>query len=144
MIVFNHCDGQTSFDDLKKKYKFTDDLIYLTLDQLKDDGLIGEYRSKFQGASRREVIRKVGLASLIALPLFSSAIAPTAAHAQSESAAACVETGCSCILPLESTATTCPDPDSCVGVGCVCVLSGPCSPSQTTKLCFGTCGVITL
>ena len=144
MIVFNHCDGQTSFDDLKKKHKFTDDLIYLTLDQLRDEGLIGEYQSKFAGIARREVIRKIGLASLVALPFISSVIAPTAAQAQSASTDACAPSGCNCTLPADSTATTCPDPNDCVGTGCVCVLNGTCSPSNDTKICFGTCGVIIL
>lgn len=147
MIVFNHCDGQTSFDDLKKKHKFTDDLIYLTLDQLKDDGLIGEYSSKFQGASRREVIKKVGLASLIALPLIASVVAPTAAHAQSDNAVVCnTGGGCACTIAIENTtSTTCSDPDDCVGAGCACVfLQEDCFPSNTTKLCFGSCAVITL
>lgn len=88
MIVFNACDGKQTFDDLKRKHKFTDDLIYLTLDALKEKGLLAEgYISPFAGMNRREVIRKVGLASMIALPLVSGIVAPSAVDAASD---ACV------------------------------------------------------
>jgi hypothetical protein len=83
MIVFNNCNGQTTFNDLKRKHKFTDDLIYLTLDQLKDENLIEDYQVKFAGVSRREVIRKVGLATMIALPVIIGMTAPTAIQAAS-------------------------------------------------------------
>lgn len=85
-IVYQACDGKTSFDELKAKHKFTDDLIFLALDELKRENLLEEsveYKSPFTGISRREAIRKVGLASLIALPIVASFVAPTAASAQS-------------------------------------------------------------
>ena len=34
-IVFKTCDGRTTFDELKEKHRFTDELIYFALDQLK-------------------------------------------------------------------------------------------------------------
>lgn len=37
--VYNHCDGATSFDELKRRYKFTDDLIFLALDELRKENL---------------------------------------------------------------------------------------------------------
>ncbi len=83
--VYQACDGKTSFDELKAKTKFTDDIIYLSLDELKKQDFIkqSEYISPFTGMSRREVIRKVGLASMIALPVMTSLIAPTSASAAS-------------------------------------------------------------
>ena len=84
--VFNACDGQTSFDELQSKYKYTDELIYLALDELKKQNLLAvnaEYASPFAEMSRREVIRKVGFATLVALPVISSIIAPTSASAAS-------------------------------------------------------------
>lgn len=82
--VFKACDGITSFEDLKQKHKYTDDLIFLTLDELKKNDLLeSSYKSPFAGMKRREVIRKVGLASMIALPVIASLSAPTAAMAQS-------------------------------------------------------------
>lgn len=83
--VFNACNGKTTFAELKDKYKFTDDLIYLALDELKDKNLLAEnYRSNhFAGMTRRETIKKVGLATMIALPLVASMTAPKAAAAAS-------------------------------------------------------------
>lgn len=84
--VFNACDGVQTFDKLKSKYQFTDDLIYLALDELKAKNLLdaaANYQTPFGGMNRREVIRKVGLATMIALPLISSIIAPKAINAAS-------------------------------------------------------------
>lgn len=85
-IIFNACDGQTSFEELKRKHKLTDDLIWLALDGLKKEDLLQEaveYISPLAGIDRRQLIRRVGLASLLALPVISSLTAPTAAMAQS-------------------------------------------------------------
>jgi hypothetical protein len=103
--VYQACDGRTTFDELKKKHKFTDDLIYLALDQLRDDKLIetdASFASPFGNVSRREAIKKVGLASLVALPLISSLAAPSSAHASSL-------TDFLCATPGGQTCTTQPE-----------------------------------
>lgn len=85
-IVFRHCDGITNLADLKfKNRQLSDEVIFLTLDLLQKNNLIESpnYQSPFADLSRREVIRKVGLASMIALPLISSVIAPSAAMSAS-------------------------------------------------------------
>lgn len=85
-IVYNSCNGKTTFSRLKTESKLTDDVIFLALDELKRADLLekdADYNSPFAGMSRREVIRKVGLSSLIALPVISTLVAPTAANAQS-------------------------------------------------------------
>lgn len=93
-IVFSACDGQTTFAELKRKHQFTDDLIFLALDELKRESLLEDeaYQSPFTGMTRREVAKKVGLATMIALPVISSLLAPTAAAAQST----CMGSGQSC------------------------------------------------
>lgn len=95
-VVYKSCDGFTSFDELKTKYKFTDDLIYLALDQLKEENLLEEnYTSPFSNISRRTVIKRVGLATMAALPVIASLVSPTAAMAQSGCAGAgCTASGC--------------------------------------------------
>jgi hypothetical protein len=81
-IVYLAC-GNQSFQDLKSKHNFTDDLIYLALDKLAANDLIEDYRSDhFAGLSRRDVIRKVRLATMAALPVTAVAI-PSAADAAS-------------------------------------------------------------
>lgn len=85
-IVYRACDGFTSFEELRIKHQFTDELIFLALDELKKQNLIAEdqnYESPFAGMTRRQVIRKVGLATMVALPVIASLVAPTAAQAQS-------------------------------------------------------------
>jgi hypothetical protein len=85
-IVYQSCDGKTTLEELKLRTKFTEEIIFLALDELKKENLIEEnqpYNSPFSGMSRREAIRKVGLASMIALPVISSLVAPTSAMAQS-------------------------------------------------------------
>lgn len=93
--VYQACDGKTFVSEisflLSKQLKspVTEDFVWLALDGLKKENLIGnevEISMPFEGLSRREVIRKVGLASMIALPVSSSLTAPTAAHAASAGA----------------------------------------------------------
>ena len=78
-IVFNACDGNRTFADIK----LPEDIIYLSLDELKKQDLIDDYASPFAGMSRREVVKKIGLASMVVLPLISSIVAPVAARAAS-------------------------------------------------------------
>lgn len=93
-MVWDACDGNQSVSEIsqsigkKLNSPANEDIVWLALDQLKKERLIangGEVVSKFDGMSRREVIRKVGLGTMIALPLVSSLVAPTAVSAQSTS-----------------------------------------------------------
>lgn len=116
-LIYNACDGKTSFAELNKKHNFTDELIFLALDQLKKENLVEqleEYKSPFSGMSRREVIRKIGLSSLIALPVITSLVAPRAAEAQSNcpsispcNNAVTIPTGCPCSLNCSNCAGAC-------------------------------------
>jgi len=84
--VYRACEAKSSFAGLKRKHNFTDDVVFLALDELKRANLVdedGRYLSPFAGLSRREAIRRVGVASMIALPVISSLVAPSPAHAQS-------------------------------------------------------------
>jgi len=115
-IIFQACGKNTSFDELKRKHKFTEDIIFLALDELKKENLLEEnqqYNSPFTGMSRREVIRKVGFASVAALPVIAFLVAPTAV--MSASACRCVTPG-NCL-----TQTGCPSTVNCNP-------SGACAP----------------
>ena len=68
-MVWNLCDGNNSVADIsgqlgrKLKQPVTDDLVWLALDQFKEDNLLNDNENveiNFGGLSRREVIRKVG------------------------------------------------------------------------------------
>jgi hypothetical protein len=125
--VYNACDGKTTFEELKRRHEFTDDLIYLTLDQLKDENLIEDYQAKFAGVSRREVIRKVGLATMIALPVIIGLTAPTAIQAAScagtnpAGTTACGTTGAS---DCAAVAPTCQSCAATFSIDPVCITPG--------------------
>lgn len=88
-IIYHYCDGKTSFDELKSRHNFTDDLIFLALEQLEKENLLltGHFGPRLKKhVSRRTVTAQIGL-SLAALPVITSLVAPTAAVAQSVRAA---------------------------------------------------------
>lgn len=85
-IIYQSCDGQTSFNELKAKHNLTDDLILLAINDLRRENLLEDmpgFSSNFNGLSRRETIKKVGLTTMIALPVITSLIAPKAVYARS-------------------------------------------------------------
>lgn len=91
-IVFNHCDGAVTFEELQSRYNFTAEVIYLALDELQKRNLLEadtDYSSPLINSDRREVIKRIGLTSLTMLPIISSIVAPSAASA----ASACVNEG---------------------------------------------------
>lgn len=92
--VFKACDGKTSFAELKRRTKYTDDLIHFALGELDSNNLLDEnYRNvHFGGLSRREVIKRVGLATMTALPIIVALAAPAAATAASLTV--CQRTNC--------------------------------------------------
>lgn len=103
-LVWYECDGEKSFNEIsqtigkKLNTPTNDELVWLVLDELRKNNLLANdsgIARNFNGMSRRQVLRKVGLASLVALPLISSFTAPSALAAQS----ACVLAG------LQATAT---------------------------------------
>jgi len=90
-IVWQHCDGNKNIAQITKEIgaKFgqsiDEDFVWFAIDQLQKENLLEiseEIIEKFNGLSRREVIRKVGLTSMIALPIISSLVAPQTFHAQ--------------------------------------------------------------
>lgn len=91
-LVWELCDGNNSISEIsqelskKLKANTNEELVWLALDQLKKEKLIENEEivpASFEGLSRREVIRKIGLGSMIALPIVSSIVAPTSVSAGS-------------------------------------------------------------
>lgn len=94
MVIWNLCDGENTVENLRRKVSsqlktnINEELIWLTLDMLKSEQLLSnhlEVTINFNGLSRREVIKKVGLSTMVTLPFVSAVIAPNAAAAQSQS-----------------------------------------------------------
>jgi hypothetical protein len=114
-LVWRSCDGQTSIADIARLVekqigdKVSEDFIWLAIDQLNENALLeSEIKSAFAGRSRRDVIKKIGLASVVAMPIIASLMAPSSAFAASS---------CNC------TSTPCAFQSGC---GSVCGGSGKC------------------
>lgn len=75
-FVWRSCDGQNSVSTIagmlgrEFSVKADEDLVWLALDQLSQERLLEEeIRLGASGVSRRDAIRKIGLAAAIALPV---------------------------------------------------------------------------
>lgn len=91
-MVFRLCDGTRTAAEIggkmseKLNKRVSEDFVWLALEGLKKNDLLenaDELTDYFKGLTRREAVKKVGFASVIALPIVSSVVAPTAAMAQS-------------------------------------------------------------
>jgi len=106
-MVWKYCDGKTSVAQIAEILgeNANDDLVWLAIDQLNEHKLLEkEVTTKFAGQSRREVLRKIGLASMIALPIIASMAAPRSVLA----ATSCVcETNLDCAPQTSCSAATC-------------------------------------
>lgn len=81
------CDGNNSPSQiartLSRKHSALVDKSVLALDQLADAHLLVEPVVPVERTSRRVAIRRIGIAAATALPLVTSIVAPTPAHAAS-------------------------------------------------------------
>ena len=91
--VWQACDGTNSVSDISAKLG-NEDLVWLALSDLKKERLV-DYEmavpAKFDGMSRRQVVRHIGLSSLLAVPLITGLVAPASAQASS----VCITIPCS-------------------------------------------------
>jgi Coenzyme PQQ synthesis protein D (PqqD) len=118
-FVWKYCDGNNSVSDISDLVKnnfgtaVEDEFVWLALSQLEERNLLQEKAVMGSMQNRRELIKKVGLASVIALPVIASLVAPTNALASAS---------CACTAPGNCAAqTTCPSTVNCNG-------SGVCAP----------------
>lgn len=98
-LVWGLCDGENTVSRIAEKVgerlsaRVPDELVRLALDQLADRGLLAPGDARPAAAnpvSRRAMMRRLGLAAAVALPLVTSIISPTPVMAQSP----CTETSC--------------------------------------------------
>lgn len=104
--VWKYCDGNNTISDISELFKIQtganvpDNLIWLAIDQLNERELLEEkFESKFAGQNRREVLKKIGLVTVIALPIVASITAPTAALAVACSGVVSTSVECSACPP---------------------------------------------
>ncbi|MBX7171609.1 MAG: PqqD family protein [Pyrinomonadaceae bacterium] len=167
-LVYQLCDGTRTVSEISrlmsKKLKtiVSEELVLLALSDLKKNNLLESSKETpdfLLNISRREVAKKVGLASLVALPVIASVVAPSSIMAQSTGLALnspcnapgqCQTGNCTifsmlcCVSGVDPGATssdTCTAPGSCPSFSSFCC-SGmiadsllPCSGGGTTCVC---------
>ena len=113
-MIWKSCDGNTSVSEIAKLVesqaggKVTEDFVWLAINQLSENNLLeNQISSGFEGTSRREVIKKIGLASVIAIPVIASLVAPQSAMAAAS---------CACVNPAACAPQAgCPSTTTCNG-----------------------------
>lgn len=90
-LIWQFCDGKNPVDEIsnlmsrKLKNLVSENFILLGLYELDRENLLEKNNAElaFLKSSRREIIKKIGFASIIALPIISSIVAPRSLSAQS-------------------------------------------------------------
>jgi hypothetical protein len=110
------CDGKTSPSQLAtiltRQFSAPVDepVVLLALEELSKARLLVEVERPVRRTSRREVIRAIGIAGAIALPLVTSLVAPTPARA-----ASCLANGKACVSPVQCCSGKCGTGGHCNG-----------------------------
>jgi hypothetical protein len=100
-LVWRCCDGETGASEIARRLNaeldapFNEELVWLALEQLEKQHLLDHSFSmpaQFTRLSRRQMIRNLGLAAAVAVPVVTSIVAPTAVQA-----ATCQQSGNPCV-----------------------------------------------
>ena len=123
--IWQLCDGNRPIQQLsqilsqKLNKPIAEELIWLALEQLKKENLLennDKFKINFNGLNRRQAIRKLGLTSMVALPLVSSIVAPSSIHAQSGTNLALLA---ACSSPAQCSSGNCFNNTKCCVPGTV-------------------------
>lgn len=146
-LVWQLSDGTNSIKDIalrmteKMKAPISGDFVLIATEQLNRDGLLdgsAAFADPFEDVSRREMIRKVGFASVVALPIVSSTIAPSATNSQSLLAnlASCTsDTQCNSNNCFITRCCTAGVNNSVPLTTCFCAAPGNCAPFAAVTCC---------
>lgn len=116
-LVWKRCDGKTSVKQMTRiletatEFPVDEAVIWMAFDQLAKAHLLQGQTRKWPGASgisRREVIRRIGTAAAVALPLVSSIAAPGAIQA-----ATCRASGAACTTNPQCCSLLCQGGGTC-------------------------------
>lgn len=110
-LVWKRCDGKTSVKQMVRLLKTERDaaadesMVWMAFDQLAKAKLLQGEARKWSGASgisRREVIKRIGVAAAVSLPVVTSIVAPTAVQA-----ATCLASGAACTSNAQCCSLSC-------------------------------------
>jgi hypothetical protein len=146
-MVWQACDGTKNITEIsqlisqKLKVSANEDLVWFALEQLKKEHLIenaADLPNHFDGLSRREVVKRVGLGTLVALPIVASLVAPTAVQAQTANCMTCFKfnSGDVCGPTCALVVGPCSENSGCGGGGLIGVITCAACFAQTTA-CMG-------
>ena len=92
-MIWRSCDGNNTVSEIAKLVgaqaggNVTEDFVWLAIDQLSQNRLLEKDISvSFEGRSRREAIKTIGMATMVAVPIIASLVAPQSALAASSCA----------------------------------------------------------
>lgn len=111
-MVWKACNGDNSVADIVREFEsngvgaVSEDFVWLAIDQLNENDLLeNSVAPRFNGFSRRQALKTIGLASAVALPVIASLMAPQQALGA---------LSCACQQPINcATLTGCPSQQVC-------------------------------
>jgi len=111
-LVWKYCDGKTTIPTIAKRLerdlkadRVDEKVVWYALEQLSKDHLLDENivpPALLAGMSRRQMVRVLGLAAVVAVPLVTSIVAPTPAQA-----ATCLPSGSACTAAAQCCSGLC-------------------------------------
>jgi len=113
-VIWEHCDGSRTVSELSDLLQNNDphitknekeNLVWIALNQLEKSHLLNQpiARSEpIKGMTRRQLMKAAGVAALIAVPVVSTILAPTAAQAST-----CLASGQGCSLSAQCCSGLC-------------------------------------
>jgi hypothetical protein len=119
--VWKNCDGRNDVAAIARALRAEfgapvgEDVVWLALERLSRDRLLSERvrrPARLAGVSRRDVMKKIGLAAAIALPAITVIVAPTAAEAST-----CLPDGSLCSASNQCCSNHCDNSGVCLTVG---------------------------
>jgi hypothetical protein len=122
-IVWKNCDGRNSIAEITESLQnhagavADESIVWLALEQLEKFKLLEAPSNRFNGISRRKVIRSLGVAA-VATPIVASIIVPLSVDAQSMIS----PTGCAGSNPSSCPALPCTGGGTCQKItgNCIC------------------------
>ena len=112
-LVWLHCDGHTTVAEMTQllarelKTPVADEVVWFALEELKKSSLLQRPWARplhVNQMSRRALVKRLGIAAAVAVPLITSIVAPTAA-----AAASCLPVTAPCTVDSECCSNNCAD-----------------------------------